>query len=180
MAIIQCKNPSSTLGMPRMFEVTTLAARAGAWQWVKLDMTYMGVDEIVSVGLGGSAANEMAAASSYVLYRTGGTPVIVPSASPTIVGTGSLVGGVYTVLATDGHLQVTATATVSAQVNLMAGSTGAKLIVTNSGGDPATAKQVTVMPVGADTVLGSTSLLLDGRDSVTLAYNTATTDWEVL
>ena len=111
---------------------------------------------------------------------TGGSVGGAVVGPPTVVGTAQLANGVYAVAATDCRLQVTATASVAAQVNLRAGAAGARLSVVNSGGDPATAQQVTVVPNGADTILGQASYVLDGRESAIFEYNTATTDWEVL
>ena len=127
------------------------------------------------------AAAFVANVSTVALYGipvNGGVGQLV--SLPTIVGTGQLTGGVYAVTATDSLLQVTATASVAAQINLLAGGPGLGIKIVNSGGNPATAKQVTIVPNGAQTILGQSSLVLDGRDSVILAYNTATTDWEVL
>ena len=99
---------------------------------------------------------------------------------PTVVGAAQLTGGAYTVTAAYARLQVTATSTVPAQINLPAGSAGATITVTNSGGAADTANTVTVVPAGADTILGNTTLAINGRETYQLAYNTVTTDWEVL
>ena len=111
---------------------------------------------------------------------TGGTIGGAVVGLPTVVGTGQLTGGVYAVTATDSRLQVTATASVAAEIDMRAGAAGARLSVVNSGGDPATAQQVTVVPHGADTILGQTDYVLSGRESAIFEYNTVTTDWEVL
>ena len=97
----------------------------------------------------------------------------------TFIASGAATPLAYTAVAPC-RLQVTAALSTAAQINLPPGSFGATCTVTNSGGDPATAKQVTVVPSGADTILGLTSLILAGRESYTLAYNVATADWESL
>jgi hypothetical protein len=150
-----------------LFTVLTAWTRAVVVHlvWGGTNYSCAGVDW-VSVVVGSGAA-----------VASGAAQILV---APTVIGTGQLTGGAYTVTADNSRLQVTATASVPAQINLPAGSSGAACIVVNSGGDPATAQQVTVVPAGSDTILGTISLLLDGRDSVILAYNTITADWEVL
>jgi hypothetical protein len=148
--------------------------------WTQLEFGAAG-GEITSIGLqvaGGLVFD--GALSRYTLFRRNWNWGVTPSNIPTVVSSAQLTAGEYDVLATDSHLQVTATATEDAVINLLAG-TSAQIVVTDSGRG-CTVNAITIIPNGAETINGASSYEMSDFDgmSVTLRFCAATSNWDVL